>query len=122
MLNRFNERYQDRGTIKWQGMFLSEHNSSMDQIQKELKHTVPKKEQMSFEEISEVLNAAVVYNKSIAIQLESVDENNNYFDDIVGKLQGYDELGFWVSRTKVNYDEIRNVEFYDEIKWSSLDE
>ncbi|MDT1996550.1 hypothetical protein MX633_07645 [Carnobacterium divergens] len=83
---------------------------------------MPKKEQMSFEEISEVLNAAVVYNKSIAIQLESVDENNNYFDDIVGKLQGYDELGFWVSGTKVNFDEIRNVEFYDEIKWSSLDE
>ncbi|TFI66632.1 hypothetical protein CKN82_11065 [Carnobacterium divergens] len=122
MLNRFNERYKDRGVVKWQGMFLSEHNSSMDQIQKELKHTVPKKEQMSFEEISEVLNAAVVNNKSISIQLESVDENNNYFNDIVGKLQGHDELGLWVSGTKVNYDEIRNVEFYDEIKWSSLDE
>ncbi|MFS7259469.1 hypothetical protein AB6826_01870 [Carnobacterium divergens] len=94
----------------------------MDQIQKELKHTVPKKEQMSFEKISEVLNAAVVNNKSMAIQLESVDADNNYSDDIVGKLQGHDELGLWVSGTKVNYDEIRNVEFYDEIKWSSLDE
>lgn len=122
MLNRFNERYKDRGVIKWQGMFLSEHNSSMDQIQKELKHTVPKKEHMSFEEISEVLNAAVVNNKSIAIQLESVDADNNYSDDIVGKLQGHDELGLWVSGTKVIYDEIRNVEFYDEIKWSSFDE
>ncbi|MFS7207039.1 hypothetical protein [Carnobacterium divergens] len=122
MLNRFNERYKDRGVVKWQGMFLSEHNSSMDQIQKELKHTVPKKEQMSFEKISEVLNAAVVNNKSMAIQLESVDADNNYSDDIIGKLQGHDELGLWVSGTKVNYDEIRNVEFYDEIKWSSLDE
>ncbi|MFS7268899.1 hypothetical protein AB6887_05265 [Carnobacterium divergens] len=122
MLNRFNERYKDRSVVKWQGMFLSEHNSSMDQIQKELKHTVPKKEQMSFEKISEVLNAAVVNNKSMAIQLESVDADNNYSDDIVGKLQGHDELGLWVSGTKVNYDEIRNVEFYDEIKWSSLDE
>lgn len=43
MLNRFNERYVDRGTIKWMGMFLSEHTASLHEDKKKRSTIVEKK-------------------------------------------------------------------------------
>ncbi|WP_231620919.1 hypothetical protein [Carnobacterium maltaromaticum] len=43
MLNRFNERYIDRGTIKWMEMFLSEHTASMYEEKKKRSTIVEKR-------------------------------------------------------------------------------
>lgn len=56
----------------------------------------------------------------MVIQLEAIDSEGNYFDDIVGKLLGYDELGFYVGNQKVGYDEIRHIELDHTKKWSDL--
>ena len=73
------------------------------------------------DEIGEVLSEAVLKSRKIVIQIEERDSNGYYRPDIVGMIQGSDELGIYVGGTKVGYDEIRNVAFSNELKWSDME-
>jgi len=111
--------YQDRGVIKYNGFYLSDHTERLDK-EKESKKVNPRKMQMDSDEIGIILTEAARSNLEVAIQKEERDLNGNYPDDISGKINGYDELGIFVSNQKVNYDEIRNIEIISFKKWSSL--
>lgn len=121
MLNKFNETYQDRGTIKWMGMYLSEHTASLEAEKKKLLKVVPVKPRMSSEDIEKVIDTAILRSSLVAIQIEAVDDEGNYSEDIIGELEGYDELGFWVDGQLVEYDSIRNIQEYAQLKWSFID-
>lgn len=75
-----NDEYQDRGMKKWAGFFLSEHTAEQEKIQKWLAHINSPKLQMSEQEIGEVLQVARLKNKSVAIQIEAIDNEGNYYD------------------------------------------
>lgn len=121
MLNKFNENYQDRGTIKWMGFYLSEHTTSLEAEKKKLLKIVPVKPRMSSEDIEKVIDTAILRSSLVAIQIEAVDDDGNYSEDIIGELEGYDELGFWVDGQLVEYDSIRNIQEYAQLKWSFID-
>ena len=115
------EEYRDRGIIKWDsGFFVSEHTAALAKEKSDREVVWPAKEVMDATEIDRILYEAKLKNKSVAIQKEEVDEEGLYSPDVVGKIQGFDELGIFIGDQKVDYDEIRNVEFYVEKKWSSL--
>lgn len=111
-----NSQYHDRGMKKWAGFFLSEHTAEQEKIQKGLAHANSPKPQMSEQEIGEVLQIARMKNKSVAVQIEAVNSDGRYYDDIMGHLKGFDSLGIYVGNAKVNYDEIRNVELVNPLK------
>lgn len=83
--------YQDRGMMKWIGFYLSDHTAVLDKESKERNHINIEKEQMTLEEIGEVLQQAYLTNKRIAIQLEALNDEGNYLDDLVGKIFGQRE-------------------------------
>ncbi|MGM0330902.1 hypothetical protein IGI79_002783 [Enterococcus sp. AZ084] len=68
---------------------------------------------MTTEEITEVLNAAVLKRKVVCIQKEERDTEGYYLDDIKGEIHGYDELGIFIGEHKVHYDEIRHIEIQE---------
>lgn len=121
MLNRFNETYEDRGAIKFMGMYLSEHTAAMGADRKKLLKVVPVKPRMSQESINEVIDRAILNSSLVAVQLEAVDKEGNYSDDVIGNLQGYDESGFWIDGQLIEYDSIRNIQEYAQLKWSFID-
>lgn len=112
--------YQDRGMLKWIGFYLSDQTAAIQKDVAERSKVNNKKEQMYGEEIERVLNEARIKNKPVAIQLEALNAEAQYYDDVVGMIRGYDELGVYIDNQKVHYDEIRNVEFHDWKKWSEL--
>lgn len=113
--------YSDHGRIKWAGFHLSDHTEVIDADNAECSNHNLAKEQMTTEEISKVLNAAVTKNRSVCIQKEERNAEGYYPDDIVGKILGNDELGIYVGKDKIHYDEIRHIEFYQDNKWSRLE-
>lgn len=121
MLNKFNERYQDRGTIKWLGMYLSEHTASMDADKSSRSLKILQKKQMNFLEIATILDSALIKNQAVSIQLEEIDTDGNYLPDITGKIEGYEDSGIWIDNTHIAYEEIRNISLYTEIKWSAFE-
>lgn len=119
-MNYLNKEYHDRGIKKWAGFYLSEHTAVQEKLTDERHEVNPQKQQMDPQEIALVVNESILKNKSIAIQIEAVDQNGYYKDDVVGLVVGGDELGIYVNDTKVDFDEIRNIQFISLKKWTHL--
>lgn len=115
-----NDIYHDRGMKKWAGFYLSDHTAKINNTNKERYKNNERKEQQTLEEIGFLLNESILKTKRVAVQLEAVNEENKYYDDIVGAVSGYDELGIYIDNQKVHYDEIRNIEIIDIEKWSNV--
>lgn len=114
----YGESYQDRGMVKWAGFYLSEHTDTLnDQMTRE-KNCPQQKMQMDIDEIGQILSEAQLKNKKIAIQIEERDLNGNYKPDTIGFIEGFDDLGIYVGKTKIGYDEVRHVAFCNDLKWS----
>ncbi|WP_228088423.1 hypothetical protein [Enterococcus faecalis] len=73
------------------------------------------KKQMTTEEIMEILNEAIIKNRSVCIQKEEKDHDGFYSNEIVGKIVGNDELGIYVDKNKIDYDEIRHIDFFSSL-------
>lgn len=113
--------YQDRGMQKWlNGFYLSDHTAAMKADVAERSRVVKQKPQMDGQEIEQILEQARIKNKPVTVQLNSLNQENAYSDDIVGLVRGFDSLGIYIDSKRVLYDEIRNVELYDWHKWSEL--
>lgn len=112
--------YNDRGRLKWAGFYLSDHTEKIDADVEQRVNQNLAKEQMTTEEITEVLNDAVLKRKTVCLEKEERDSEGYYPDDIIGHIRGYDELGIFVGDHKVHYDEIRHVEIHKDDKWSQL--
>ena len=52
--------YNDRGRLKWAGFYLSDHTEEIDAENEQRANQNLAKEQMTTEDITEVLNAAVI--------------------------------------------------------------
>ncbi|OTN87587.1 hypothetical protein A5819_000033 [Enterococcus sp. 7E2_DIV0204] len=104
------EQYQDRKMKKWAGFYLSEHTALIEREKK--RQPAEKKRQMSWSDIDEVLAQAFQNQVEVTIQKEELDSEGNYGADIIGLIQGHDELGLYVGGHKIGYDEIRHVQLY----------
>ncbi|PZL71696.1 hypothetical protein CI088_11890 [Enterococcus plantarum] len=112
--------YEDRGMKKWQGFFLAEHTASVSRENKRLRKVVPQRRKMTEGEIGQICEFAFKNDRQVTVQLEIKDTEGKYFDDTIGFIEGFDELGYIINDTKVHYDEIRNVELFDFRKWNSI--
>lgn len=118
MLNRFNERYVDRGVVKWMGMFLSEHTASIQRDKKKRSFIVEKKEQMNENDIYSILNEAITNNSMVIIQVEEINTDGNYQEDLIGWIEGYEDSYIYLSGNKIALESIRNIQLYSQLKWS----
>lgn len=69
----FNRDYEDRGMLKWQGFFLSDHTSV---IKKDKKASIAEsiKPQQTNQEIMDVLFRALEYKYQVHIQLRELQQ------------------------------------------------
>lgn len=118
MLNRFNERYVDRGVVKWMGMFLSEHTASIQTDKKKRSFIVEKKEKMNEINIYSILNEAITNNSMVIIQVEEINTDGNYQEDLIGWIEGYEDSYIYLSGNKIALESIRNIQLYSQLKWS----
>ena len=76
---------------------------------------------MSLEEIGAVLQQAYLQNKRIAIQLEALDDEGNYLDDLVGRLIGQREEQIYLNEEErgaihLTIEQIHHVEILGQKK------
>lgn len=116
----FFDTYEDRGIKKWTGFFLSEHTAQIAKEKERSSRIYPKKRQMTENEIGQIFEFAFKNNRQVVVQLEMTDSDGKYFEDTIGFIKGFDDLGYMIGETKVHYDEIRNVELFDFKKWSDV--
>lgn len=76
------------------------------------KQTNFKKSRMRTTEIYYILHEAIQTKRKVAIQIEAVDGDGFYQEDVIGFIKKSDSLGIYIKNQKVHYDEIRNIRFY----------
>ena len=110
----FERYYQDRGMVKWQGYYLSDHTAALKKEADELGKEYPPKSLQSTEKRSNVLAEAFANGKTVSVQLNTLDLNGNFQPDLVGKLLGYEDDTIYLDNEQfVTLDEMRHVEIID---------
>ena len=112
--------YNDRGIVKWQGFFLSEHTAEIEKFTKEEYKFNEAKELMSEQEVSRIIEQALLRKLPVRVQINAVDLNGSYADDVVGHIRGYSEDGIHIGAEIVPFESIRNIKLEDVVKWSTL--
>lgn len=112
--------YKDRGILKWQGMILADQNDAM-KIMKDEFEVIGPKEEMSEEEISQVLHKAYTMDFPIAIQA-NVMRNGSYYKDVECKIAGHSNGRIFLNvidgrKTSCTISQIRNVEMMNPLDW-----
>ncbi|MFC6254092.1 hypothetical protein ACFP1H_05780 [Secundilactobacillus hailunensis] len=106
----FDHDYQDRGVVKWQGFYLSDHTAALKKQarQEAVKH--PAKTQQSLEEMSAILSDAYANGKRVSIQLNARNPNGEFVPDLTGPVIGYeDDAVYLADQPPVSLSEMRHV-------------
>lgn len=111
LVQRFFERdYRDRGIIKWQGYYLSDHTAALKKQAKQEAIKYPAKAQQTMEEMSATLSEAFANGKSVSIQLNNRNENGEFSPDLKGKVIGYEDDSVYLEGDEVaSLTEMRHV-------------
>lgn len=106
----FRNDYHDRGMLKWQGFFLSDHKSA---IKKEAAQPIPVlRSEMNQSEIGSILNDSWEKCAKVSIQLDQVN-GNAVPVEINGYVKGYQEDKICISvkgnMQLISIESIRNI-------------
>ncbi|MCT1178645.1 hypothetical protein EFL77_09065 [Pediococcus pentosaceus] len=100
--------------IKWQGFYLSDHTSALN-AEHETKNKVLQREvlpQMTLKEITDVINTAILKNKTVKIQTNKCDSNGVFETPVVGRINGYIDDELYIDwKFCIRISEIRNIKF-----------
>ncbi len=107
----FDHDYRDRGVVKWQGFYLSDHTAALKKQAKQEAKKYPARAQQSMEEISQVLSEAYANGQTVSVQLNNRNLNGEFLPDLVGKVIGYeDEMVYLEGRQGFEMGDVRNIE------------
>ena len=103
----FENHYVDRGMVKWQGYFLSDHTEDVrkDNVARAAARNQKAMPEMELEEITEMLFKAYANNLHVSVQ-ERSKLGENFPPIIEGKVQGFDEQYIFIGNNKIELDNL----------------
>lgn len=111
----FEEKYYDRGMVKWLGYYLSDHT---EQIAKEHAHNTQIKMRswqtaMTEDEITALLFKAYRQRLKVDLQVKLQDMDGTLPALVSGIVQGYDENNFvFIGADAIKIDDIQWIGFH----------
>jgi len=107
----FDHVYQDRGMVKWQGFYLSDHTSALKKQRAQQAQHYPEKPVQSLTVKTDYLQQAYLKNQPVSIQLNERDRDGHLLPDVVGLVTGYYETNIVLAGWQlIALDNIRHVE------------
>ncbi|GAP02143.1 hypothetical protein FPFC_010210 [Fructobacillus pseudoficulneus] len=108
----FAQDYRDRGKVKWNGFFLSDHTAKLSEQKKDQKvlEKASWQPQMAYHDIQRVVGQAAANQQELSVQLNQQDQDGHVSPIITGRVTGFFESGFYLDQVAKLWDEIRFVE------------
>ncbi|QIL50698.1 hypothetical protein G7084_04835 [Weissella coleopterorum] len=107
----FENEYQERGMVKWQGYYLSDHTENVLDYTQQRQNKMNQKLMpgMSQEDISKVLFSAYAKKHSVSVQGKEI------VDDLVpaiisGMVKGYDEDNVYIGSIRIPLESINWIQ------------
>ncbi len=106
----FDNHYVDRGMLKWQGYYLSDHTSALNKEAEEKQRHFEPKPLQSMAEISQRLATAYANIYRVSIQCYAHNSEGKLSADIIGHVKGYDDVSVFIEENGfLRLDDIRHV-------------
>ena len=107
--NYFKNDYRERGKVKWNGYFLSDHTSSLKVDANERHQQTERLPRMTVEDIRQTLMHALLEYHEVVIQKDVQDETGKLFKNIVGGVDGFSDRGVVIDKEHLLFENIRAV-------------
>lgn len=111
--NYFRNDYRERGKVKWQGYFLSDHVSALKRESKKREHVTARMPRMSLNQIKEVLSQANVNYMYVTVQEDFKDTQGNMLMNSTGMISSINHLGFFLDKVYFEYENVRAIKITD---------
>lgn len=105
----FQNDYRERGKVKWNGYFLSDHTSSLKSETHERHQQTKRLPRMTVEDIRQTLMHALLEYHEVVIQQDVQDETGKLFKNIVGGIDGFSDRGVVIDKKHLLFENIRAV-------------
>ncbi|GAP00394.1 hypothetical protein [Fructobacillus ficulneus] len=108
----FHYDYRDRGKVKWNGFFLSDHTAKLkaQKADQNLASHETLRPPMDYQQIQLVVGQAASNRQRITIQLDTRNADGFFSPLISGKVTGFFESGFYLDQEPQLWEEMRYVE------------
>lgn len=107
--NYFDNDYRERGKVKWNGYFLSDHTSALKR-EAQVQNTVPVKlPSMSLTACQTILRHASANYEFVTVQQNISDADGNLVPNLTGLVDGFSDLGVYLQDTYIKFENIRAV-------------
>ncbi|MGX7041198.1 hypothetical protein ACWN9M_05395 [Leuconostoc lactis] len=105
----FKNDYRERGKVKWNGYFLSDHTSSLKSEARERHQQTKRLPRMTVEDIRQTLMRALLEYHEVVVQQDMQDETGKLFKNIVGGVDGFSDRGVVIDKEHILFENIRAV-------------
>ena len=95
----FKYDYRDRGMLKWKGFYLSDHTAALKKTANTAKahEHVKAYAQQSLTDISEILAKSFAEQRLVQLQLNILNKNDQFTQDITGFVTGFNTDSIWLT-------------------------
>ncbi|WP_349535492.1 hypothetical protein [Leuconostoc citreum] len=107
--NYFKNDYRERGKIKWQGYFLSDHTALLNSDNEKRHQVTERLPRMSLGDIKQSLDDAALSYSYVIVQLDQQSKDGQMADNIIGTVNGYSDRGVVVNQQHILFETIRAV-------------
>ncbi|MSB65626.1 hypothetical protein [Leuconostoc lactis] len=107
--NYFKNDYRERGKIKWNGYFLSDHTSSLKLEATDRLAQTPRLATMPLDDIKDTLMHASVAYHQVIVQQDVQDQAGHMHKNITGTVTGFSDRGVVIDKQHILFETIRAV-------------
>lgn len=112
--NYFKNDYRERGKIKWNGYFLSDHTALLKSDEKKRHNVTKRLPRMPLKEIKHQLQFATTNYLLTTVQTDTQHADGDMLPNITGLVSGFTDRGVVIDQQQILFEEIRAVVISDD--------
>lgn len=110
----FEQDYRERGRIKWNGFFLSDHTQKINHRKEAQNQKNRWLDKTPVYAMQSTCQRAFTNYQPILYQLDSMTAEQQAPQVIKASITAFDERGFWVKKSYYPFESIHHLEVQDE--------
>lgn len=106
----FEQDYRERGKIKWNGFFLSDHTQKINHTKKDQAQAINWLEETAICDMQAACREAFANHRTILFQLDSTTTDQQAPAAITAFVSAFNESGFWIDKIYYRFETIHHLE------------
>ncbi len=106
----FEQDYRERGKIKWNGFFLSDHTQKINHTKRAGQEQRTWLEETPIHDMQLLCQEAFANHRKVLVQVNKTSTDQQPSKYVIEKVNAFDEYGFWSESKHYHYELVRHLE------------